>query len=78
MLLVPGATGAAPPGLSATGNPAFQRIWTALGVPCLGFPAEWRADGLPLGLQIIGAPGTDRALLANAQILKAQMALKEE
>ncbi len=65
MLLVPGATGAAPEGLGATGNPAFQRIWTAIGAPCLGFPAAWRADGLPLGLQMIGYPGSDRQLLAN-------------
>ncbi|MGE3690037.1 MAG: amidase [Novosphingobium sp.] len=66
MLLVPGAPGAAPEGLDATGNPAFQRIWTAIGAPCLGFPAEWRSDGLPLGLQVIGRPGSDRQFLANA------------
>jgi Asp-tRNA(Asn)/Glu-tRNA(Gln) amidotransferase A subunit family amidase len=71
LLLVPGATGAAPQGLVATGNPAFQRIWTAIGVPCLGFPAEWQADGLPLGLQIIAAPDTDRQLLANAVLIVA-------
>jgi Asp-tRNA(Asn)/Glu-tRNA(Gln) amidotransferase A subunit family amidase len=77
MLLVPGATGAAPAGLAATGNPAFQRIWTAIGAPCLGFPAQWRDDGLPLGLQVIAAPGRDRQLLADARAIVALAAPRE-
>jgi Asp-tRNA(Asn)/Glu-tRNA(Gln) amidotransferase A subunit family amidase len=77
MLLVPGATGAAPEGHAATGNPAFQRIWTALGAPCLGFPAAWRSDGLPLGLQVVGAPGTDRQFLSNATAIAARAAPRE-
>jgi len=77
MLLAPGAPGAAPAGLGATGDPAFQRIWTALGAPCLGFPAAWGEGGLPLGLQIIAAPGTDRQLLANAPAILAHAAFRE-
>lgn len=77
LLLVPGATGTAPAGLGSTGDPAFQRIWTALGVPCLGFPAAWRADGLPLGMQIIGPPHGDRALLANARTILSDAARME-
>lgn len=78
MLLVPGAAGPAPEGLGTTGNPAFQRIWSALGVPCLGFPAAWQANGLPLGLQIIGQKGQDRQFLADAQKIIAHAALKTE
>lgn len=77
LLLSPGAPGAAPEGIGATGDPMFQRIWTATGAPCLGFPAAWRADGLPLGLQVIGLPGTDRQLLADAHTIIAHAALKE-
>lgn len=77
MLLVPGATGAAPLGHAATGNPAFQRIWTALGAPCLGFPAAWRDDGLPLGLQVVAAPGSDRQFLSNATAIAARAAPRE-
>ena len=77
LLLVPGATGVAPEGLNATGDPVFQRIWTALGAPCFGFPAAWRDDGLPLGLQVIGAPGTDRQLLSNARAIAALAAIRE-
>jgi Asp-tRNA(Asn)/Glu-tRNA(Gln) amidotransferase A subunit family amidase len=65
-ILSPAATGIAPEGLQSTGNPVFSRIWTAIGTPCLGFP--WgHQDGLPphlpLGLQFIGAPDNDRALI---------------
>jgi amidase len=77
MLLVPGAPGPAPKGLFATGDPAFQRIWTAIGAPCLGFPAAWDDDGLPLGLQIIAAPHSDRQLLANAPAILTHSALRE-
>ena len=58
--------------------PAFQRIWTAVGAPCLGFPAAWREDGLPLGLQIIAKPGADRQLLSDAATILAHAALKED
>ena len=64
--LTPGAPGVAPAGTAATGDPAFSRIWTALGVPCLGFPAALDAGGMPLGLQWIGRHGADRAMLAAA------------
>lgn len=77
LLLAPGAPGAAPEGIGATGDPLFQRIWTAVGAPCLGFPVAWRADGLPLGLQVIALPATDRQLLADAETIIAHAALKE-
>lgn len=69
LLLTPGATGVAPAGIAATGDPAFNRLWTALGVPCLGFPGGLDAAGLPLGLQWIGRRGSDRTLLAAAESL---------
>jgi amidase len=63
VLLTPGATGVAPRGLEATGNPVFSRMWTALGAPCIGFPVAAGANGLPLGLQLIGRPDDDSRLL---------------
>lgn len=77
LLLAPGALGAAPEGINATGDPIFQRIWTAVGAPCLGFPVTWRSDGLPLGLQVIGLPGTDRQLLSNAGLFVELVAFRE-
>ena len=68
-ILVPAATGVAPPTLAHTGDAIMSRFWTALGVPCVTVPI-WRSDeGLPLGLQLIGRLGADRALMALAQWL---------
>ena len=76
VLLAPSAPGVAPAGLGSTGNPVVQRIWTALGVPCLGFPAAW-SEGLPLGLTLVGRPGADRQLIADARAIVALGQFKE-
>ncbi len=66
VLLTPAAPGEAPAGLSWTGDPAFNFIWTSLGVPCVTVPAGTGPGGLPLGIQIVGRVGEDRAVLAWA------------
>lgn len=76
ILVVPSAPGIAPEGLGSTGNPIFQRIWTALGVPCLGFPVAW-SEGLPLGVTLVARAGADRQLIANARALVALGDFKE-
>jgi Asp-tRNA(Asn)/Glu-tRNA(Gln) amidotransferase A subunit family amidase len=65
ILLVPAATGPAPPGLTSTGDPAMNAPWTALGVPAISVPMPV-GDDLPLGLQLTAARGEDAALLAAA------------
>jgi Asp-tRNA(Asn)/Glu-tRNA(Gln) amidotransferase A subunit family amidase len=65
-VLLPAATGAAPP-LAETGDAVMSRFWTALHVPAIAVPLWRTADGLPLGLQLLGALGTDRALAEVAQ-----------
>jgi Asp-tRNA(Asn)/Glu-tRNA(Gln) amidotransferase A subunit family amidase len=62
------ARGAAPKGLGATGDPVFCTTWTYLGVPALSLPLL-EADGLPLGVQLVGYRHDDRALLAAASSL---------
>ncbi len=72
VLLTPSATGSAPQGLHNTGSPAFNRLWTAVGTPCVGFPAATSENAMPLGLQLIGAIGSDQLLLRRAdRIMKA-------
>lgn len=66
VLLAPSATGAAPAGLQATGDPLFCRAWTLLGLPCVHLPFARGAQGLPVGLQLIGRHGDDHRLLAWA------------
>jgi Asp-tRNA(Asn)/Glu-tRNA(Gln) amidotransferase A subunit family amidase len=66
VILTPSAPGAAPRGLETTGDPAFNRLWTLLGTPCVNVPGLYDGDGLPLGIQIVGRFGRDRAALEAA------------
>jgi Asp-tRNA(Asn)/Glu-tRNA(Gln) amidotransferase A subunit family amidase len=69
VLLTPSAPGEAPEGLGATGDPVFNRIWTALGVPCISVPGLTGPSGMPVGVQVVGRWGDDRcALAASAAI----------
>ncbi|GEO15125.1 amidase family protein [Microvirga aerophila] len=69
VLLTPSAPGEAPQGLGATGDPVFNRMWTALGVPCVSVPALTGPSGMPIGIQVVGRWGDDRrALAASAAI----------
>ena len=67
VLLAPSATGEAPPGIDATGDPLFCRGWTLLGLPCIHLPFTTGQHGLPVGLQLVGRFGDDHRLLAAAQ-----------
>lgn len=59
------APGVAPLDRTTTGSPIFNRLWTLLGVPVVSIPGLFH-DGLPIGLQLIGRPGGDEALLTVA------------
>jgi Asp-tRNA(Asn)/Glu-tRNA(Gln) amidotransferase A subunit family amidase len=49
------AFGEAPIGLDYTGDAEYCAPWTLLGVPALSLPAGFGKNGLPLGIQIVGA-----------------------
>jgi Asp-tRNA(Asn)/Glu-tRNA(Gln) amidotransferase A subunit family amidase len=66
VILTPSAPGAAPRGLESTGDPAFNRLWTLLGTPCVNVPGLFDDVGLPLGIQIVGRFGRDRTALEAA------------
>ena len=63
--LCPAAVGPAPRGLASTGDPAMNLPWTHAGMPVISLP-HGEADGLPLGLQLVGRFGKDEALLGQA------------
>lgn len=50
----------------STGSPVMNIAWTALHLPCITLPVLTGARGLPIGLQLVGGPYRDRALLAAA------------
>lgn len=67
LVLTPAAPGAAPQGISRSGESIVNRNWTALGVPCITLPAGHDPEGLPLGVQLVGRSGQDMTLLRWAR-----------
>jgi Asp-tRNA(Asn)/Glu-tRNA(Gln) amidotransferase A subunit family amidase len=67
VILAPAASGPAPRGLGSTGDPLMNGAWTALHMPAVTVPMPRAPGELPLGLQMIGARGTDAMLLATAR-----------
>jgi Asp-tRNA(Asn)/Glu-tRNA(Gln) amidotransferase A subunit family amidase len=67
-ILTPAAPGPPPKGLGSTGDPVFCAFWTYLGVPAVSLPLL-EADGLPIGVQLVGARRDDGRLLRTARAL---------
>ncbi|MGD9986274.1 amidase [Pseudonocardia sp.] len=65
-ILLPAAPGPAPKGLGATGLPTMSRPFQLMNLPAVGVPGLATADGVPLGLQLVGHPGREAELLATA------------
>ncbi|WP_298825618.1 amidase [uncultured Piscinibacter sp.] len=68
-IVTPATLGTAPAGLEATGDPIMCTLWTFLGLPCLSLPLLHGANGLPIGVQIVGRRGDDARLLRTARWL---------
>lgn len=73
-ILGPAALGAAPVGIEATGTPVLSRPWQALGLPVITVPGLRDSEGMPLGIQLIGAPGREHRLFSIAERLEASLA----
>lgn len=69
ILVTPAAVGEAPEGLSSTGSPLFNRLWTLLGLPVLSVPYGSGATGLPIGVQLVARPYEESRLLQAARSL---------
>ncbi len=64
--ITPAAPGPAPKGLDSTGDPVMNLPWTHAGLPSVTLPSGWAANGLPLGVQLVGRWYGDEALLSWA------------
>ena len=64
-ILTPATVGEAPTP-ETTGDPRFCTRWSLIGAPAIVIPSGLGPDRLPLGLQLVAAPGDDRRLLAAA------------
>ena len=69
VILVPAATGAAPLGLTSTGDASMNAPWTALGTPAISIPMPV-PSGLPLGLQLTADRGQDARVLRTAVLVQ--------
>lgn len=65
-VLTPATPSEAPIGLESTGSPVFCTIWSLCGVPSISLPVLKGEDHMPLGLQLVGARGTDKRLLEGS------------
>ena len=73
-ILTPAAFGTAPAGLANTGEPVFCALWTLCGMPALSVPLMTGANGLPLGVQLVGPRHGDARLLRTARWLVGHLA----
>jgi Asp-tRNA(Asn)/Glu-tRNA(Gln) amidotransferase A subunit family amidase len=68
-ILTPAAPGTAPGGLHSTGDPSFCTLWTLTGMPAITLPLMRGANGLPMGIQLVGPRHGDARLLRTARWL---------
>lgn len=66
ILITPAATGEAPKDLTSIEGGAFNGLWTLMYGPCVTLPAYSGPNGMPVGLQLVGAEGSDAQTLAWA------------
>ena len=52
---------------------ALTKPFNGLGWPALSLPAGLDRDGLPLGLQVVGLPGSDAIVLRAAAALEGEL-----
>ena len=68
-IVTPSAPGEAPMGLENTGSAVFNVLWSLLGVPTVSLPLLTGANGLPVGVQLVGRRDNDGRLLRTARWL---------
>jgi len=60
------SSGPAPLASEGTGDPIFATLWSLIGAPAMSLPLMRAENGLPIGVQAVGAPGRDLDLTRAA------------
>jgi len=68
-IVTPAAPGEAPASLDGTGSAAFNVLWSLLGMPAVTLPLLSGANGMPIGVQLVGRRHDDGRLLRTARWL---------
>ncbi len=68
-ILTPATPGPAPAGIDATGSPVMNTIWTFCGTPAINVPLLQSPEGLPIGVQVVGARNDDARLFRSTRWL---------
>jgi aspartyl-tRNA(Asn)/glutamyl-tRNA(Gln) amidotransferase subunit A len=71
VLAMPTTPDTAPLGLETTGDASFQVAWSLTGFPTTTIASGLASNGLPVGLQFAGAPGTDLLVIKAAMAAEA-------
>ncbi len=77
-LLMPATLGPAPQGLGSTGDAIFNGVWTLCGTPAVTLPLLTSEEGLPMGVQLVGARGDDARLMRTATWLADHLEQQEQ
>lgn len=76
-ILVPSTNFTAPASLDSTGDPVFNNPWSMSGNPVVGLPSGLDGQGLPMGIQLVGASFAEGRLLALARWCERELAFHE-
>jgi Asp-tRNA(Asn)/Glu-tRNA(Gln) amidotransferase A subunit family amidase len=71
IILAPATDGTAPPFSDQTGPQRLQALWTLVGFPALAVPCG-KVGGLPVGVQLIGAPRHDHLVLEAGKLFEQE------
>lgn len=75
-VLTPSALSEAPL-MGSTGDPICCTVWTLCGLPCISMPLLSGANGMPIGVQLVGALQEDDRLLRTTRALVQQLHQQE-
>jgi len=73
VFLIMPCTPSSPPDRSSTGDPRCQSPWSFLGWPTIGIPCTKTIRNEPFSVQIIGLPGSDKALFELGLCLETDL-----